>query len=1043
MRLQFLYLFIPIFACATIVCYSQNLPIKPKRIISFTTNEGTNMNVDISPDGKTLLFDLLGDIYSLPSSGGAATQLTHGLAINFRPAWSPDGHSFAYISDFTGSLHLHIRNLAGTTNRVLGKSEEQLSYYAPPYPLWMPDRNYIAVAGHIYGLAGAKMYILQANIQDPIRFSTTGQWVYYHDSGKIYRYEQANDIKKAISPKLKPFLSGTLSPDAHWWVYVTDSNSKKRLVLQNLEDNTERTLVSSLLIRYPSSQSFKDSHYVFSADSKNLFIGYGGKIHRINVENGDDQIVPFIAKVKIDVDELNYHTFHVQQDSFKIRYTRSANASPDGKHLVFCALDKLYIMDLPNGKPHQLVAQSIGQFQPIYSPDGKWIAYVSWCDTIGGYLWRVPASGGQPEQLTSVPGQYQRPVWSPDGMKVAIVKGAPKLGDRDDPGNGELEIVPVNGGKIGVIEKSVPLWNQLEFSLDGSRIIYERLTVYKDDSLQPILVSRNLDGGAIQEMAEVRTNTLPGFIQQVTPSPDNRFIVYSLGEELYLTPVCKLTEPAVIYDIKQNISLIRFAQGVDPHWEKRGKMLSWSYANQFFRIDPDKVIAAAQETERKNEALGLEIGGFITAKITPDQTVTINISKSVSHTYNVIALKDTRIITMQGQHVIEHGTIVIKGGRIIEVGPASRIHIPAGARLIDLAGTTVMPGFVDMHLHMRVPPNIYPQQSWMQMLNLALGITTARDPSSSLDSFAYKELIETREMLGPRLYTVGRAVRFNLEGINRIANLEDALEIVNKRKIFGGTTIKQYMLPTRVQRQYLLEASKAERMNMTNEGDFNFIFDIAMLKDGSTGVEHNPDWGEVYNDVTSFIAKTGAFFCPTLQVRFGDDLARGYSNYLYWRHPDSKILRFADDDEIKRLLNAHPFDTAHSGALYPSIIDARIRKNGGRVILGSHGNDQGIGVHNELWALQMGGLTNFEALQAATIMGAEGLGIQKDIGSIEVGKIADLLVLNKNPLDDIHNSREIRYVMKDGVLYDADTLDEIWPVAKKCPEWRLKSQLQK
>ena len=215
------------------------------------------------------------------------------------------------------------------------------------------------------------------------------------------------------------------------------------------------------------------------------------------------------------------------------------------------------------------------------------------------------------------------------------------------------------------------------------------------------------------------------------------------------------------------------------------------------------------------------------------------------------------------------------------------------------------------------------------------------------------------------------------------------------------------------------------------------LFCLGQYKDGSTGVEHKPEWGDVYDDVIKLVANSGTYLCLTLQVCYGREEGKHYfrklDGQIFW---DTKSLFFPNPNNSyyrKFLSEDISASTLDSGFLEQARIDARIKHSGGKIVMGSHGEDQGIGAHWEIWALQMGGLTNHEALETATITAAEALGMQKDLGSFEVGKIADLIILDKNPLEDIHNTPSIKYVMKAGVLYDSETLDEIWPEKKKCP----------
>jgi Amidohydrolase family len=426
--------------------------------------------------------------------------------------------------------------------------------------------------------------------------------------------------------------------------------------------------------------------------------------------------------------------------------------------------------------------------------------------------------------------------------------------------------------------------------------------------------------------------------------------------------------------------------------------------------------------------------GIVVSPVVPDRTFDIRLTVPRYYAHGIIAFRNARIISMHGDEVIEHGTIVIIDGRFVGVGTNATVHIPTGAKVFDMQGKTIIPGLIDLHDHMLNPSDIFVQQSWKYLANLAYGVTTARDPSSNFDSFGYSELLESGQMIGPRLFTVGESVlRYGFR------NLDDARDVVRKRAALGANTIKQYLQDTRLQKQWLLIASREAGLNMTNESD-NPLSLIAMMKDGSTGVEHSPGWGNVYNDVTSFVAAAGTWHTPTLHIIYPDGERRGFLQFIneYKKCRDTiKLNNFWARDAIEFLKGMQPpLDSLDPDFIAISKVEAKIRKKGGHVTMGAHGNFQGIGSHWEIRALQMGGLTNMEALQAATIMGAEGLGMKHDLGSIEVGKIADLIVLDKNPLDNIQNTLSIQYVMKDGVLYDGDTLNSVWPLNKLLPAWR-------
>jgi len=1036
----------------------ETLPLKTTRKVSFTTDEGTWMSLDVSPDGKQIVFDLLGDLYTVPSTGGDAKRLTSGPAWDCQPRFSPNGKQIAFISDRSGSDNLWLINVDGSqtegkeAKKVSDETDDQLGS-----PAWSPDGNYIVVRKYgqypgptdylrytslwmFHKDGGKGVEVVKGKgpttISSGAVFSPDGKFVYFSshagkfeynaDIGRfqVYTFNRDTGEVEQITSEYGGGLRPVVSPDGKWLVYASRHDAKTGLRIRDLTTREEHWL--TLPMQRDDQEGFAVNDvlpgYGFTPDSKAVVFTRDGHIQRVDVTTRDVATIPVSAKVDLDLGPRVHVDYTVDDGPLSVRQMRWTNQSPDGKRIAFSAVGKIWAMDLPDGKPRRLTNSTVREYEPTFSPDGKSIAYVTWSDTDGGELWKIPSTGGNPVKLSTIAGYYSSPQWSPDGTKLLYVMGS-RHGwlAADDSDVQEIRWIAADGGPSHTIVKLPDGYQQPTFNGDGTRVYYmDDVPAGTGDAPTPparLLRSIRLDG--VDKKTHIH---IDGRFVLVVPSPDGEWLAIQNRYDAYLAAFPKVGDTTININFKTpEVPLRRLTkEGANYlYWADGGKTLTWSFGNDFYRVKRDDVLNAARPEKDKPENWKQE-------------TFAISLQVPRDTPQGLLFLSGARIVTMNGEEIIEKGDILIENDRIKTIGPTGSMQVPAGAKVIDVSGKTIVPGLVDIHSHLKTERPEMTDEEWSYAENLAYGVTTTRDPSIESNTvFAQGELVAAGDLVGPRIYSTGTAITTWAGGI---ASFEDADNLVKRYKTHGADSLKEYMQPRRIQRQWLVMAAGKEGVNITAEGGGDLKTDLSMVLDGYTGVEHSLPVVPIYKDVIQLEAQAGTTYTPTLIVSYGGEFGQ-----FYWRqrmnlHADPKVMRFTPHQQVDSVARRRVllFDEEY---IFPLIAKgaAGIVRDGGHVALGSHGEQQGIGAHWELWMLQSGGMTPWQALYSATMNGAESIGLEKQLGSLEPGKLADLLVLNSNPLDDIHNSRDLAYVIKNGVVYSADTLDEVWPKPKSFP----------
>ncbi len=1014
------------------------------RGLSFELTRSTFLNVDVSPDGRAVVFDLLGDLYLMPITGGAATPLLAGPDWDQAPRFSPDGTMAAFVSDRSGIENIWVVSLATHRPTQITDSDKPVA----GTPSWSSDGrellfgtrgvasglqvvtvdshevrpleahpagaladalftyNYVAATSGVAGRDGV-VFFSEIHVVHP-------RPGFQHGSRSVLvRFDPRDASRRTLTNLAQAHDESKpqLSVSGRLLAYYRAQDGVTELRLRDLETGGDRLLVEVPDADDPYRWGDRGDPmptFAFTPDERALVVGTGGRMYRVSISDGQPTEIPFRASATFDIPPRAAARRRIKDGPLDVRAIRWPSFSRDGRRAAFSALGSIWTQELPGGEPRRVNASATFDHMPAISPDGRSVLYVSHdLHAAHGKVVLAAVDGGAQRTLLGGAFEYFAPAWSPDGKKIAFVRSGRPSGPQRDPRSSVLEYgwLDLQQGTTtvaAVLPKGPVLPSPFAVHVSFSENGQELLCTGQPELTRIAVFAATLDGSSRRTIATGGRDVLGA----ISSNDGRRVAFVGWNGDLWLA----MQEPGA-----PPVTLRPDPAHATPIGNDATTSLTWRDSGALF-VASSRAVAQLAAPDW-----------------TPRAVTTFHLEAPRHESRATLALVNARVISVAGDRgagpIVERATVIVRGRRIAAVGPASQVEVPRDARVIDVAGMTLLPGFHDAHYHWigqdagfrpREDPSAIP-----------FGLTSAWDAISGYGDMgqAAEEMRGAGRLRGPRAFFAGRSVE---HAGGQVRGPEDAQRSARMHGTLGVDLLKDYNVLSRRTRRWFADAARAEGLGIV--GHFEGLGQaLSRVMDGYTGIDHPRFSVPLEQDVLQLLARTKTILTPQVQLADGtssldDEPLRLYFAEVQRRKPDrlARIQRYTSNSTYVKWMTPTDKPLERMRAFKVAQACAALVRAGGSIAVSGH-NAPAVLVHAEMWLLWRGGVAPEEIIRAATRTGIEKAGYLDDLGSIEPGKIADLVILGSDPLADVLNTIDVRYTVVDGVVYDADTGTEIPP----------------